>query len=83
MAHAMLYPEPEKGGRGKKNPLLSKEFSAGLISQARTVLRETPESAGAVMSGDLTLAEAYEVALRVRSDRCCSRPLRASIGARW
>jgi hypothetical protein len=45
MAVAMMFPEPEKGGRGKKNPLLSKEFSDGRLSQARTVLKWLPGSA--------------------------------------
>jgi hypothetical protein len=30
MAVAKIYPEPEKGGRGKKNPLLNEEFSRPL-----------------------------------------------------
>ena len=37
-----MYPEPEKGGRGKK-ALTIKEFAGGLLSQARTVLAHTPE----------------------------------------
>jgi hypothetical protein len=43
-AVAIAYPEPEKGGRGKKrNSLVTKEFSDGMLSQARTVLHEAPE----------------------------------------
>ena len=39
MAHAVLFPEAEKGGRGKKaaNSLPSKGLSAARLSQARTV----------------------------------------------
>ena len=39
MAHAMIWPEPEKGGRGKKseNYKPSLGFSAMLLSQARSV----------------------------------------------
>jgi hypothetical protein len=38
MATAVIYPEPQKGGRGKANPLLGKEFSGGLLTKARAVL---------------------------------------------
>ena len=37
MQHAMLWPEAEKGGRGKK-ALTIKGFSGGFLSQARAVL---------------------------------------------
>ena len=50
MAVAMIYPEPEKGGRGK-NSSVSKEFSGVYLSQARTVLKWAPELADAVPSG--------------------------------
>ena len=36
MAVAMIYPEAEKGGRGKKS-LIIKEFNQGYLSQARSV----------------------------------------------
>lgn len=41
MAVAMIYPEPEKGGRGKKatNTKETLGFSAMRLSHARTVLR--------------------------------------------
>jgi hypothetical protein len=51
MAVAKLYPEPEKGGRGKKNSSFSEEFSAGKISEARTVLKWLPEIAEGVLRG--------------------------------
>ena len=47
MATAMLYPEPEKGGRGKvsaaKNTLAASGFSRQLLDQARLVLSEAPD----------------------------------------
>ena len=42
MIVAKLFPEPSKGGRGKKNPLLSNGFNQGEISKARAVLKELP-----------------------------------------
>jgi hypothetical protein len=68
MGYARLFPEAEKGGRGKK--LSGKSESLGvskghwqnLVSQARTVRRETPELAIKVRDG-FALNEAYEVAM--------------------
>jgi hypothetical protein len=60
MAVAKLYPDPEKGGRGKKNSLEIKEFpNAGSVSQARTVLKWLPQIADQVMAGTKPLNEAY------------------------
>ena len=62
MATAMIYPEPEKGGRGKKsavNPLGAKQFSAERLSLARAVLRQSRPLAEAVMAGSKTLDEAH------------------------
>jgi hypothetical protein len=54
-AMGMLYPEPEKGGRGKKSNVLdSKEFSAGLLSQARQILAYSQALAVEVMN-DISL----------------------------
>lgn len=39
---ARIYPEPEKGGRGKKSSV-TKEFSDERLSLARTVIRHAPE----------------------------------------
>jgi hypothetical protein len=46
----MLYPEPEKGGRGKKaqNSKETLGFSMMRLSQARAVLAYSPELAAAV-----------------------------------
>ena len=51
MALAMIYPEPSKGGRGKKNHLETKGFSAARLSQARSVLRHSRALAEDVMMG--------------------------------
>jgi hypothetical protein len=49
MAVAMMYPDPEKGGRGKTNSLAAKGFSTASLSQARTVLRDSRALADKVM----------------------------------
>jgi hypothetical protein len=46
MAAAMIYPKPEKGGRGK-NSKINLEFSGQYLSMARTVLAVLPEAANA------------------------------------
>ena len=46
MAVARMYPEPEKGGRGKKSfKNIGFPVSGQYISHARTVLQWTPEVA--------------------------------------
>jgi hypothetical protein len=47
MALAMIYTEPEKGGRGKvrQNGTENLRFSKQRLSQARAVLRYSPELA--------------------------------------
>ncbi len=59
MAVAMLRPEPEKGGRGKKGAI-NGEFSGvshQRVADARVVLAHSSELAQAVMSGDTPLEE--------------------------
>ena len=64
MALAILYPEPAKGGRGRK--LSQNQESLGIakktwensVSQARAVLRHTPELAEKVRDG-FPLSEAF------------------------
>ncbi|MGO6724414.1 hypothetical protein ACCS51_25940 [Rhizobium ruizarguesonis] len=51
MAVAMMYPEPEKGGRGK-NSKVTLEFSSQLLSQARTVLAHSRPLADSVFVGE-------------------------------
>jgi hypothetical protein len=50
MAHAMLFPKPEKGGRGKKASA-TEGFSATLLSQARAVIERAPTLAEKVRDG--------------------------------
>jgi hypothetical protein len=45
MIVAKIYPEPGKGGRGKKNALLSNGFNQGELSKARLVLKVLPQLA--------------------------------------
>ena len=59
MALAMIYPDPEKGGRGK-NSKLKLPFSLMRLSQARSVLRSSRSLAEAVLKGTLPLNEAVE-----------------------
>ena len=66
MLYAVAYPEPAKGGRGKKNSSVSEGFSDTRLSYARTVLREAPDLAEGVLSGSLALDSAYkEVMMRL------------------
>ena len=49
MALAMLYPEPEKGGRGHKGKATETSgFSQQRLREARAVLHHSPELARAV-----------------------------------
>lgn len=66
---AMLYPEPEKGGRGKLSEIsdglgVSHGHAKNLLSQARAVLRHDQELARSVLAGakslDKALAEMKE-----------------------
>lgn len=58
MAVAMLYPDPEKGGRGQKS-FVAEEFGTGRLSMARTVLRASRDDALAVLAG-ASLDAAYK-----------------------
>ena len=55
IALAMLYPEPEKGGRGKKdaarNPQENWEFTGERLRQARTILHHSQGLAEDVLAG--------------------------------
>jgi hypothetical protein len=65
MVVAMLYPEPEKGGRGKKSEARNRpetgQFSKQRLSDARTILRHSRKVAESVMKGYITLDKALEV----------------------
>jgi hypothetical protein len=59
MILAMLYPEPEKGGRGKKtNVVVSTKFSRSRLDQARLVLRHSRTLAESVVKGTTPLESA-------------------------
>jgi hypothetical protein len=64
MAHAMIYPEPEKGGRGKKskNSTETLGFSAMRLSQARTVLSHSRDVAVEILAGTKFLDKEYATA---------------------
>jgi hypothetical protein len=65
MAYAMIYPDPDERGRGKKGTVAI-PFSKQRLSYARTVLREAADLAPQVLNGSLPLDPAYkEVMLRL------------------
>ncbi len=55
MAVARIYPEPEKGGRGKVSQAKTSAkiggFSMDLVDKARTVLHYAPDLADNVLAG--------------------------------
>ena len=55
MALAMIYPDPEKGGRAKKSNAINSAVSAGFSSRrlnaARSVLRQSRDLAESVVKG--------------------------------
>ena len=65
MAVAKIYPEPEKGGRGKiskaKTSAKIGGFSMDLVDKARTVLRDAPDLAAGILAGSPTLAAAAKI----------------------
>ena len=58
MVLAMIYPEPGKGGRGKKNPSIIEGIHGGRLSVARSVFKYSEELAQAVLKGTIPLEEA-------------------------
>lgn len=59
MALAMIYPDPEKGGRGRKG-VRGEQVSHSRLSHARTVLRVASDDlAPLVLSGSKSLDEAF------------------------
>ena len=69
MAVAMIYPVPEKGGRGKKKTMdeTSTLFSPKRLQLARTVLAHSSDLAQAVLAGSKFLDAAYDEARKARS----------------
>jgi hypothetical protein len=53
MSVAMIYPEPEKGGRGKKGPNKLDGFSKEYLTQARAVV-PYPDLSKAVLDGSMS-----------------------------
>ncbi len=75
MAIAMLYPEPTKGGRGKKGTKSGTVSSVAIqrITDARVVLRYSPELAQAVMRGEKPLHGALAEARLSQGDSSLAR----------
>ncbi len=65
MALAFLYPEPEKGGRGKKSEAINSAESAGFsarrLNEARSILRYSRELAECVLEGLVSFDKTLEV----------------------
>jgi ParB-like chromosome segregation protein Spo0J len=68
MAMAMIYPAPEKGGRGKKKTMdeTSTLFSPKRLQLARTVLAYSSDLAQAVLAGSKFLDAAYDEAKKAK-----------------
>jgi hypothetical protein len=66
MAMAIMYPEPESGGRGKnveaRKAVETAGFSNSLLKQARAILRHSVDLASQVMAGTRHFDEALQTA---------------------
>jgi ParB-like chromosome segregation protein Spo0J len=62
MAVAMIYPEPQKGGRGKIAETAKLPVHPMILSQCRKVLKFLPETAKNVLAGIETLDAAFKAA---------------------
>jgi hypothetical protein len=62
MAVAMIYPEPEKGGRGNSSKIEGFGVANAYVSYARTILKFAPELAPGVLAGSEKLDIAYQEA---------------------
>lgn len=86
MALAMMYPEPEKGGRGKKsaaeNLLKISKFKRDRLDRARSVLHHSRSLAESVLKGitplDMALATVKEEQQFQQSDEAKLARLRES-----
>jgi hypothetical protein len=71
MVAACMYPDPEKGGRGKK--VCSTQTFPGVdparLSNARAVLSLAPDLVEDVKRGETSLADAYKTARIARQGR--------------
>ena len=72
MAVAMIYPDPEKGGRGKKSGAKTSDlvggFSMDFVDKARTVLKHAPDLAHQVLQGSEKLTASYRTARLLKVD---------------
>jgi len=71
MAVAMMYPEPEKGGKGKRSRIQEgldepRKTFQNRLSQARTVLAHSSDLAQAVLAGSKFLDAAYDEARKAK-----------------
>ena len=67
MLLAVRFPEPPKGGRGRKETLIdTTTVSASRVTYARAVLKFCPEMVPLVIDGSMGLDEAYREANRLR-----------------
>jgi len=68
----MIYPEPEKGGKGKKavapNTWENLGFDPMLLSRARAVLDFAPDLVPNMLAGSTSLDAAYETAKARKRD---------------
>ena len=60
MTVAKIYPEPERGGRGKKATVSVENVSPQRVSYARSILRYAPDLADNVLRGSASLDDAYK-----------------------
>jgi hypothetical protein len=65
---AKVYPNPEERGRGNKS-VLNTDFSSGLLSHARTVVKHAPDLADQVLFNGLPLNDAYATARQLKNDK--------------
>jgi hypothetical protein len=69
MAVAMILPEPEKGGRGRKSSVSDGfDVSRTRVKYARTVLSVAPDMAANILSSAMPLDGAYQAVLRFKSE---------------
>jgi ParB-like chromosome segregation protein Spo0J len=71
MAVAMVYPVPEKGGKGKRSRIQEgldepRKTFQNRLSQARTVLAHSPDLAQSVLAGSKLLDAAYDEARKAK-----------------
>ena len=66
MAVAKAFPKPQQG---KKTSLEIKEVNAGMLSQARTVIRLASDLVDQVFAGTMTVDVAYKQAVLRKSDK--------------